>query len=281
MEKYRRKAFELISVSGAEYEKLKAENARVLEIAANKDPGTPLGTTLPSFAAIQGSIDRRLQLWEQFTHSYARMYQQDPLLNKWCLLVAIASATVLLPDTRGGVEILCQSEGELPKELRRAFESWVTCLFLTNFAIYEDTISAHLAFHADDTDAMAELPGYFQKLLPLWQQTKKEKSECNAVDANRLIFAWEQYDIVTPIFLLFPEGMQFVSSTGKLQWPRIFKEEALKANLNPHWPDPTVSYGPAEPRARWLLQVYDVFLCWVEKGDNIEKFFQSLSRSKL
>ncbi len=280
MEKYRRKALELVSVSGAEYEKLKAENARVLEIAANKDPGTPLGTTLPSFAAIQGSIDRRLQLWNQLVHSYAHMYQQNPMLNKFCLLVAIASATVLLPGIRHAVVILRQRD--LPAELRRVLESWVTCFFTANFAIYQDIYSAHLAFHASDENALAELPGYYQQLLPLWTRAKKERCERNAIDANRLFVDRAEEEVGTPIFLLFPEGMKFITSTGKMQWPRLFKDQALKADLNPYWPDPSASFAPVEPKTTWLRQSYDVFLRWLEKSDDgVEKFFQSMNASKL
>lgn len=223
MEKYKRKAFELVSVGGAEYQRLKAENERVLALAAKSDPGTPLGASLPSFLALQGSIDRRLELWEEFIYSYARMYKQDPLLNKWCLLAAIVSWVQLLPGARCGVEMLRQSEVELPKELRRMFESWVTGFFMTNFAIYQDIYSAHLAFHAKDADALAELPGYFQQLLPLWKRAKQENCERNSVDANRLLVDREQDEVVTPIFLLFPEGMQFLTSTGTMQWPKIFK----------------------------------------------------------
>ncbi len=282
MEKYRRKAYELVSVSGADYERIKAENARVLAMAADKDRNTDLGSKLPSYAALEHCIDERLDLWHRIIRSYAEMYQQNPMLNKWCLLASIVGETLLLPSVRRGAAMLQDSDSQLPAELRQALESWVASFLLTNVAVYKDIISAHLAFYASDTEAMAELPGYFQQLLPLWLRAKREYNERNSIDANRLLIDREQGEVATAIFLQFPDGMKFITSTGKLEWPRLFKEFALKADLNPYWPDPTLSYAPAEPRTSWLHRGYDAYLRWVAKSDNgVERHLQFLTMSKL
>ncbi len=281
MEKYKRMAFELVSVSRTDYERMKTENAHVLAMAA-EDKNTKFGTMLPSFTAFKDCIDERLNLWRRIIRCYARTYEQNPLLNKWCLLGSVAGETAMFPGARNAVATLRKSGTLLPVELCRALQSWVTCFLLTNFAIYEDIYSAHLAFHAGDTDAMGELPGYFQQLLPLWIRAKDEHHECISVDANRLLVDREQVEVCTPIFLKFPDGMKFITATGKMEWPRLFKKYALKADMDPQWPDIAISYAPAEPRTSWLRRGCDAYLRWVAKSDNgVERYLKSLNASKL
>jgi hypothetical protein len=85
----------------------------------------------------------------------------------------------------------------------------------------------------------------------------KDAHWTGALTAGALCVAREQTDCVTPVFDRFSDTVaRFVSPVMSLPFTPIARvADRLYGRGGRKWPNPSISYGPAQPRVAWISSV--------------------------
>jgi len=203
----------------------------------------------------------RVQIWHRILHVYSTIFQTDRDFY-WIMYGYIAGKTEMLPSVEAITKMLLSTDQSIDPPLKRSLQSFVTAFYLGNFAIFDDICRAHVIFLREGIEGVkrAKLPSLLEKSFELIDCGKRNQCKQDIIEGNQLIIDQEQIEILTPIFLSFPDGMSFITSTGAFQFPPLFHKRAKQHKLDIFWPDTSKSYAPVQPRVWWLRDaLYPVF----------------------